>query len=540
MKNVLFILTFSLFGFSLAKADTVDSLLLELDNVLENSAIYEQQKVQRIASMKKKIGMSSLTIQDTYYLHKALYREYESYICDSALHYINRNIDIARQINNEEWLVSSQLNKASVLITSGLYVEAMELLKSLSKQCMTQEDLLNYYVAYSNIYLYLAEYTSPDYEHKYIDYVNQYSDSIINLLPVGSHQYVISRSQILMNQEQYEKALDILLLHADNLEQDTHEYAVTTSILAFVYHLMNDKQKETGYRILSAIADIKAVVTESYSLCALAELLFREGELERANRYIKSSLEMTNRYKARLRSLQVSNILPLIDRSWQEEINTQQKQLFCLIVTISLLAVVLLVAIAYVIGQMKKIRKARQEVVDTNTALKTLNVELSQLNNALKEANSVKEEYLGCFLQLCSTYIDKLDTYRRTLNKKAAAGKMNELYDLLKSKKMMDEELKDFYHNFDASFLKIFPKFIEEFNGLLPEEEQIIPKKNELLTTELRIFALVRLGITDSTRIASFLRYSITTIYTYRSKMKNKSLHKDDFEERIMKISSFR
>lgn len=518
----------------------VDSLLLELDNVLENSALYEQQKVQRIAAMKKKVGIPSLTIQDTYYLYKALYREYESYICDSALHYINKNIDIARQSNNAQWLVSSQLHKASVLITSGLYVEAMELLKSLPRQSMNQEDSLNYYVAYSNIYLYLAEYTSPDYEHRYIDKVNNYSDSIVNLIPPGSHQYVISRSQVLMNREQFDKALELLLQHADNLEMDSHEYAVTTSILAFVYHLQGDKEKEMEYRILSALADIKAVVTESYSLCALAELLFREGELERANRYIKSSLEMTNKYKARLRSLQISNILPLIDRSWQEEENRLQHKLFGLILSISLLVLVLLVAIVYVIRQIKKLRKTRREVLEKNIALQNLNSELRMLNNALAEANCVKEEYLGCFLQLCSTYIDKLDTYRRTLNKKAAAGKMNELYDLLKSPKMVDEELKDFYHNFDASFLKIFPKFIEEFNGLLPEEEQIIPKKNELLTTELRIFALVRLGITDSTRIAGFLRYSITTIYTYRSKMKNKSLYKDDFEEQIMKIASFR
>ena len=157
----------------------------------------------------------------------------------------------------------------------------------------------------------------------------------------------------------------------------------------------------------------------------------------------------------------------------------------------------------------------------------------------MMEANCIKEEYLGRFLGLCSVYIDILETYRRMLNKLAAAGKLDELYKKLKSSEFTERELKEFYQNFDSSFLSIFPEFVERFNNLLPDDEHILPKQDEHLTTELRIFALIRLGISDSARIAGFLRYSISTIYTYRSKLRNKSLHKDDFEEQVMKIGSF-
>ena len=183
--------------------------------------------------------------------------------------------------------------------------------------------------------------------------------------------------------------------------------------------------------------------------------------------------------------------------------------------------------------------KAKRTLQERNTALMSDNQKKQKSNRLMMEANCIKEEYLGRFLGLCSVYIDKLETYRRMLNKLAAAGKLDELYKKLKSSEFTEKELKEFYQNFDSSFLSIFPEFVERFNNLLPDDEHILPKQDEHLTTELRIFALIRLGISDSARIAGFLRYSISTIYTYRSKLRNKSLHKDDFEEQVMKIGSF-
>jgi hypothetical protein len=219
-----------------------------------------------------------------------------------------------------------------------------------------------------------------------------------------------------------------------------------------------------------------------------------------------------------------------------------QKYLF----VVSLLSLFLIVAVIYVYLQMKRIARIRKELYLTNIKLNDLNRDLQksnnqllELNHKLGETNRVKEVYLGKFIDLCSSYIEKLDNYRRSLNKVANNGKIEELIKSLKSSQFIEDELNDFYTNFDETFLRIYPTFISDFNALFPEDEKQAIKPGELLNTELRVYALIRLGINDSAKIAVFLRYSITTIYTYRSKLKNKSLYPDNLEEQVMKIGSF-
>ena len=210
--------------------------------------------------------------------------------------------------------------------------------------------------------------------------------------------------------------------------------------------------------------------------------------------------------------------------------------------TFLLTELIFLMIIPVLKSLMKKVAAARREVVDTNTLLQELNEELhdsnsqlKEMNHTLSEANYIKEEYIGRYMDQCSTYLDKMDLYRRSLNKIAAAGRVEELYKAIKSSQFLDEELKEFYANFDMTFLQLFPNFVEEFNALLTEPMQ--PKPGELLNTELRIFALIRLGITDSTKIAQFLRYSVTTIYNYRTRVRNKALgERDEFETKVMQI----
>ena len=500
-------------------ASAIDSLLSVLDKTIVMRRQYEEEKERYISLIKDELKQGRLTDMERYLIQNRLFAEYNSYISDSALHYINENILIATRLNNRQWINSSILNKVHILNTSGLFVEAMELLKSLPRNTLEGENIVDYYVCFENLYLYQAEYaTDRNYVNNYLRIANLYRDSIISLVP-----------------------------------EDTYRYAVATSILAFAYHVVGNKQKEMEARISSAIADIRAVVKENYSLCALAELLYGMGDLERANHYIKISMEDANYYTTRLRSSQNSKMLPLIDRAYQQEKEIQQQRQRMFITGICILSVFLLLTVLCVLWQMKKLSYARKKVVAANSQLSILNSELKKLNKSqheanerllhtnqtLTEANHIKEEYLGRFLSLSSSYISKMEEYRRILNKQAATGKLEELYRTLKSDRFINQELKEFYHNFDVSFLKIFPNFVEEFNRLLPVEEQLHPKNEELLVTELRIFALIRLGITDSARIAEFLRYSITTIYTYRSKLKNKSLCKEDFEERVMKITSF-
>lgn len=537
-----------LFTLPVSAQQTLESLLRDLDVAIENSEQYEKEKIQRITLMKDGLKAHELSLEEEYRINLRLYNEYEAYICDSARHYINRNIDIATQLGNREWLDESKLKKAHILATSGLYAEGVRLLETIEKQYLSERLLVDYYMAFENIYLYHAEYAQDDeYRPEYLDKMNRYRDSVLLVVPEGSYQYVIVRAPQFIDRQQPEQAEILLKECMHKTASDTREYAILTSILAFTYQMSNRLELQKVSLTESAIADIKGVVKENNSLRALSELLYEEGALDRANKYMKKSMADASFYNARLRNVQASKMLPVIDYAYQLEKEMQRRKLQIFLGVISILSLFLIVAVGYVIRQLKKLAKARREVVHANRELQKLNADLveanrrqKQTNDSLTEANCIKEEYIGRFLGQCSAYIDKLETYRRMLNKKAASGKVEELYKTLKSSQFIEDELKEFNHNFDNSFLSIFPDFVECFNRLLPEGEQIVPKQGERLTTELRIFALIRLGITDSAKIASFLRYSITTIYTYRSKLKNKSLYRDNLEEQVMKIGSFR
>ncbi len=548
MKNGILFLLVLIANSSLRAHSQTDSLLMALDEAIQFSKRYEEVKIKRIAFIKEGLNKSGLSPEEEYRGNLQLYHEYEAYICDSARRCINRNIQIATQLENREWLDESKLKKAHVLATSGLYAEGIKLLESIDKQNLSPRLLADYYTIFENIYLYHAEYAQDDeYMPYYLSQMNTYRDSVLLVVSKGSYQYVAAKAPFLIDHQQLKEAEKLLKAYLSEVSPDTREYAILTSILAFTYQYDNQPELRKISLIKSAIADIKGVVKENNSLRALAEILYEEGDVERANSYMKKSMADASFYNARLRNVQASKMLPVIDRSYQAEKEMQRHKLQTFLLLISLLSLFLILTVGYVVCQMKKLAKARREVMQANWELQRLNADLIDANqrqkltnDSLREANCIKEEYIGRFLGLCSAYIDKLETYRRMLNKKAAIGKVDELYKTLKSSQFIDDELKQFYRDFDNSFLKIFPDFVECFNRLLPSSERIIPKQGERLTTELRIFALIRLGINDSARIAGFLRYSITTIYTYRSKLKNKSLHRENFEEQVMKIGSFK
>ena len=323
-----------------------------------------------------------------------------------------------------------------------------------------------------------------------------------------------------------------------------HDVAICAYTLSESYRLKGDKEKEKEYLIVSAMADMKTAVREYISLRKLAVLHYQEGDIERAYSYVKICMEDAAACNARLRKLEILEIFPIINDAYQQKTEKQQEQMKWALVSISLLSLFLLLAIFYVYKQMKKVAAARREVIDANKRLKELNDELHLSNAQLKEANHsiaensyLKEEYIGRYMDQCSVYLEKMDNYHRSLGKIAATGNVEELYKNIKSSKFIEGELKEFYTNFDNTFLQLFPTFVEDFNALLADDEQISLKAGERMNTELRIFALIRLGITDSVKIAQFLRYSVTTIYNYRTKVRNKAAgDRDLLEQEVMTI----
>jgi hypothetical protein len=506
----------------------LDLLLSDLDKALDNVTEYDHQKEQRLVDLKHQLSLK-LSLDEQGDIYYRLYKEYEAYTFDSAMYYVKIHLDLATERKNTYQITECKMRLARMYSTFARFTEAIDLLNSIRKDELIPEQLATYYSAYAEIYIYWAEYSDNEDRENFMSVTNTYQDSVLAVMSPG-YGFDINYGRKCIDLKDFTTAENILLPHLSQINPETREYAILTSLIAYLYESKGDESTQKEYLARSAIADVKASVKENTSLRNLAFYLLNDKDVDRSNRYIKKSLEDANFYNARLRNIQIAKILPVIDKAYQLEREKRQKNLQLAIIVIGILTLFLAGIIYYLISQMKKLSRTRKELIKTNKNLKKANLRLS-------ETNHIKEEYIGHFLNQCSVYIDKLSAYRKSLNKKAANGKIDELFQMLKSSQIIEDELKEFYRHFDTTFLELFPNFVEEFNKLLPKEEQIHPKHASELTVELRIFALLRLGITDSAKIAGFLRYSISTIYNYRSKYRNNSLiPRDKFEETVMKI----
>ena len=284
------------------------------------------------------------------------------------------------------------------------------------------------------------------------------------------------------------------------------------------------------YLIISAIGDMKSGIREYVSLRKLAVLFYYQGDIDRAYKYLSCSMEDAVACNARLRFIEVTEFFPIIDKAYKLKEEKERAVSRAMLISVSLLSLFLLIAIFYLYRWMKKLSVMRRN-------LSLANKQMSAVNAELEQTGKIKEVYIARYLDRCVNYLDKLETYRRSLAKLAMASRIEDLFKAIKSEQFIRDERDEFYNEFDRSFLKLFPNFISAFNNLLVEEGRVYPKSDELLTTELRIFALIRLGVVDSNKIAHFLGYSLATIYNYRSRMRNKAAgDKDMFEQNVMNL----
>lgn len=542
-KVILIFVTIVLSGLLYAKDNkSTDALLCEIDGIIKNRQTYGAEKEARIADLKKLL-VEAASDEQRYGFCGRLFDEYRAYNLDSSFVYAQRKEELAHRLNKLDYLDDSAMNMAEVMGTTGMYKEALELLGKIDKKTLPDYLYGYYYHLYRTIYGLMGDYAVTEKAKKeYYRMTDLYRDSLLQINASDSLGHALVMADKCIVHARYDEAIDMLMEYYSKPSLDDHAQAMITYTISEGYRLKGDKQGQKHYLALSAIADLKSAVKEYVSLRKLASLVYEEGDIDRAYNYLKCSLEDATLCNARLRTLEISQVFPIIDQAYQLKTKRQQQEMKVSLICISLLSVFLLVAIFFVYKQMKKVAAARREVIDTNTLLQELNEELhdsnsqlKEMNHTLSEANYIKEEYIGRYMDQCSTYLDKMDLYRRSLNKIAAAGRVEELYKAIKSSQFLDEELKEFYANFDVTFLQLFPSFVEDFNALLTEPMQ--PKPGELLNTELRIFALIRLGITDSTKIAQFLRYSVTTIYNYRTRVRNKAVgERDEFEAKVMQI----
>lgn len=543
MRKTIVLLIFLCSVLALSAQNTTDSLLKTLDLTVENFQIYSTQKENKLNKLKDQLNYSS-SDSIKYDICGKLYDEYKAYKSDSALTYARRKLQIAEKLNNNRNIIDSRLNLASIMGVTGMYKEALDILGSVDINKAT--DLKAYYFhIYRTLYGFMSDYAVSFQEKKqYDNLTSAYRDSLLVTNEPSSGPHIMVKSDQLIVRKQYDEALTLLLSYYPTIKEDIHTRAIIAYSIAVAYEGMNERALQKKWLIISAINDLQSANKEYISLRTLAFLLYEDGDVSRAYNYMKRSLDDALFCNARLRTYEISKMMPIIDRAYQVQTESRQRLMLITLISISVLSMLLIIAVFFVYRQMKKLTLARKNLSEANEKLNQLNLELSRINIELKDANRtltesnlIKEEYIGRYMDQCSEYIDKLDNYRRTLNKTAVSGKMDDLLQAIKSKQFIEDELKDFYNNFDITFLQLFPEFVHDFKKLLVDDEYVQLKQGQLLNTELRIYALIRLGISDSVKISHFLRCSLSTIYNYRTKIRNKAIgSRDEFELKVMLI----
>ena len=563
MKHIITILLLSFAFLGNARAQQLNTLLTELDKVIQEKGKYHKLLQGRIDSLKQLVGTSSDERQ--YAIYDQIYKCYNNYQVDSAFHYIQlmERLDAVRRNKTLSLMVG--MKKAITFGIMGDFTSAIRIVDTINVDNASPEIRSEYFHTCRTVYGWYAEYIK-DFHHDdnhYEQLTQSYRDSILQFTGAGIRRDNVLADNFIVKGEA-DAAIDILHDIITKAKDEQKVYAYYN--LAQCYKVKGDDEKHALYLTLTAISDIKNGVTEYVALPELASLMLKMGDIDRAYTYLFCSMEDAHFCSAFLRTFEVNTIFPIIDKEYREQEKRNQLFEHTMFTAVCAFAVILILALFYLQKQMKRIHNIKEKLSEANKSLAIANSQLEEANLQLEAANSqlqdsnyqldenndmlskandilqntnkIKEEYIAHYLELCRSYMDTFENFRKSLLKLAKSNQQQELMKLLKSDNVMEDEQKRFFADFDKSFLSIHPHFITEFNALLNEDSQLIPKKGELLNIELRIFALIRLGVDDSAMIAHFLNYSLPTIYNYRSRIRNASIYdKDEFNRRLMEIS---
>ena len=530
MRNFFIILFYIICLPGMAIQNQVNEKLLdELDEVISNKKYFHQIREEKLSKLKDSLKYSK-DVTEKYNLCGALFYEYLHYQADSSLYYINMKHKYLSLINIPELEDEILINKAEVFGVMGMYNEAKEVLDKVNKSSISNKGLIGYYLRTRRAYYgWLADYTADNSASEYyLSKTELYRDSI-SQQGIKDADFKINSAERMIYDGDYQGAIKTLLpLLSDSIDMKRKVYVNYT--LSDAFEAMGDTLNQIKYLAATAIMDIRMAEREYASLQKLALLMYHKGDLNRAYNYLSCSMEDAVAANARLRFLEVTQIYPIIDKAYKKKESEKQDSIRKLLIGISVLAFLLIIATFYLYYWMKKLAVMRSNLYKANK-------KLVEANRSLAQTGRIKEVYIAKYLDRCVIYLEKLEQYRRSLEKLAMASKIDQLFKAIRSEEFLHDERKMFYDEFDHSFLDLFPNFVEDFNNLLTDEGKIYPKKDEHLNTGLRIFALIRLGVTDANRIAHFLGYSLATVYNYRSKIRNKAKgDKDNFENDVMNL----
>lgn len=545
MKKILMIMFFGvLYMCAEARPSATDSLIKRLDKAVENSDRYIHIHEERINLLKERLADTRVPAR-CYNISMSLYGEYSSFQNDSAIAYLGKAADYAGLMGREDLAERCNTLIVKQLSVAGFYAEGLARLFRIDKRKLGKKYIRDYYIAANHIYGELGSYSlNPKTKLIYYDKCDIYRDSLY--LYTTGHDEIWYEKKIndLINAGKYKEALAVSDRQMRQFKKYTKEYAMPAYCRQLIYKNMGQRDSMMYWLAVSAICDIENAVRDQASLWTLAGELSNNDDVNRAYRYISLAWDAAQKFGTRIRSWQISPLLSNIDKNVQDISVAENRRLTLLVTVVSLLAVMLVLSLLYVMRQRKRIAVARNELRTVNDKLsvtikklKDANIELTDINHKLDESNHLKEEYIGQFFGISAQNIDKREDMRREITRMLKNKDYVALANWSKSTELKEKDLNDFFATFDSVFLYLFPDFVEQFNSLLRKEEQIRLSSPTRLNTPLRIYALVRLGITNSQKISEYLHHSLNTIYNYRARMRNAAAcDRDEFEQKVKEL----
>ncbi len=510
----------------------IDSLLNRLDEAMEKQDVYLNQKWDKIKALNGILAEKN-RFEDTYYrysIYSKLFDEYKSFNYDSSFVYARKMVDIAYKIKNSEIIDDAKINMAFVLLSSGFFHESVDTLLSIDVNKLPQILKIKYFQTLNRVWIDLADYTQDAfYGPIYNDKGNDALLKAISLCDSNSADYPFLNGLYCLRVYNLPKARGYYEQMLASSNFSLHEKAILASSLSYIYRHTNQPGKSIEQLVNAAIFDIQSATKETVALTNLAETLYSMGYTDFALKCVQQALNDANFYGARHRKVQISNILPIIEGTLLKSKERESKafMLYSLVLTI---AVVLLLILTYItIRQNQNLKRTKAQLDQTI-------VNLENSNKQLKEVNRIKEEYIGHFFNVISNYIEKLEKMKKSIGRKISMNKLADI-DAIIQHIDLEKEREDLFASFDSIFMMLFPRFVAYYNSHVSPEDQVNIEQGMPFTPELRIFALKRLGINDAEKIAKFLGYSVTTIYTYKTKLKKRSMSSGtNIEDVLMNI----
>lgn len=531
-----------------------DNQLRDLKSVIDSSNVYDNEKRKEILVVKKDLNqLNESNYEQRFNLNQQLFYQYKVFKSDSAYYYSVQNKLIGEKLKDSSFIYRSFINMADICISVGMYKEALGYLKSVDIKFLDNDSKALYYGLYGRCYSDLAEYSNlADYSFNYNQLAKFYREKTLEL--IEGHGF-FNNFMIAYNEYKAGNLESAITNLSSLLEMDLglHDKALTHYVLGEIYYSKDIEKAEYHYS-KAAIADIKTSTKESLAIIRLSEILFKKKNLEMASLLIQKAYQDAKFYGAQQRKLQVGAILPLIQESITQNIEQERKRLYFQYVgaIISLIIVIFFMTIVFI--QFKRLKEAKKlithahnelqhtniQLTKVNEQIKVQNLEIKDVNKRLFEANKIKEDYLGFFFTEYDNVFEKFNDFISVIHNNIDENNIDKLkYHL--SKYNLKREKEKLLDNFDNAFINLFPNFINEFNALMKEGHKIKLKENQILNKELRIFALMRLGITHNEIIAQILGYSVNSIYAYKTKIRNGSLiENDSFDQNLLNNTSIR